>query len=110
MAHRVRRRDRQFGQDAAGRRGLRDNPGLGGMSRIGNSPELDRLQDDRPTLPQYFAISSDFSMEKVGWKFWRLFYDPLKRIEEKLAGIVFDGPNDLVVDTASMTYMTKGWG
>jgi hypothetical protein len=85
-------------------------PGLGGMSRVGNSPELDRLQDDRPTLPQYFAISSDFSMEKIGWKFWRFFYDPVKRVEDALAGIVFDGPNDLVVDTASMTYMTKGMG
>jgi hypothetical protein len=85
-------------------------PGLGSMSRVNNNSEFDRLHADRPTLPQYFAITSDFSMEKVGWKFWKVFDNPVKRAEEALAGQVFSNPNDLVVDTPSMIYIARGLG
>ncbi len=85
-------------------------PGLGAMSRVDNNPEFDRLHGDRPTLPQYFAITSDFRMEKIGWKFWKVFDDPAKRVAQVLGGQVFSNPNDLVVDTPSMTYITRGLG
>ena len=85
-------------------------PGLGGMSRVSNNPELDRLDADQPVVPQYFAITSNFRMEKVGWKFWKVFDDPARRIAEAVGGQVFGQDNDLVVDTRSMTYLAHGFG
>ncbi|MEW8436488.1 MAG: hypothetical protein AB2629_20925, partial [Candidatus Thiodiazotropha sp.] len=53
----------------------------------------------------YFFVISDFDSEKVGWKFWKVFRKG--KLKMKLADIgtdiLFDGKNDLVVDTLSMT-------
>lgn len=85
-------------------------PGLGGMSRVGNNGELDRLNADRPGIPPYFAITSNFRMADVGWKFWKYFDDPALRVVEAGCGQVFGQENDLVVDTRSMTELARGLG
>lgn len=77
-------------------------PGLAGQSRVGNSAELLRLR--RKTnlpLPDYYAVRCNFETADVGWAFWRRF----RRLNLADFGtdMVFDGENDLVVDTESMT-------
>ncbi len=85
-------------------------PGLAGQSRVGNNYELLSLRDYQypKAKRNYFAVISDFESEKTGWKFWKVFRkDQLKK---KLADIgtdvLFDGKNDLVVDTPSMSSLT----
>jgi hypothetical protein len=80
-------------------------PGLAAMSRIGNNPELARLNEDLAAgSAEYFAIRSNFEPTSPGWAFWRYFVSPKERLIDVAADtLVFDGQNDLVVDTASMT-------
>jgi pimeloyl-ACP methyl ester carboxylesterase len=78
-------------------------PGLVGMSRVGDNPEVLRLRRGAIPLAKYLAVVSDFEPEGVGWKFWRYFTnDPLYRVADLGADFVFGGANDLVVDTESM--------
>lgn len=83
-------------------------PGLFGQAGIGNNPEIARLRDGPPvSRPEYFAIQSNFEPGEHGWRFWRHFRK--NDIANRLADIVFEGQNDLVVDTDSMTDIgTKG--
>lgn len=83
-------------------------PGLGAMSRVGNSPELQRLQSGRSTVPPYFAITSDFQMEHAGWRFWKLFQDTKLRGASWGASLVFQQANDLVVDDRSTRELFTG--
>jgi hypothetical protein len=77
-------------------------PGLAAQSRAGGNAELDRLKQNRHgKLAEYFAIRSNFEPADVGWRFWRFFRKD--RLKDAAADFLFDGPNDLVVDTASMT-------
>lgn len=80
-------------------------PGLAAMSRIGNNPELSRLNQDPASPPaEYFAVRSNFEPSSPGWAFWRYFVSPKERlVDVAVDTLVFDGQNDLVVDTASMT-------
>ncbi|WP_374657940.1 esterase/lipase family protein [Inhella sp.] len=83
-------------------------PGLDAMSRVGNNPELLRLQakaqgqDFRQGLLRYAAIRSNFEPQAIGWNFLRLFSQPMLRAGDWAADLVFDGPNDLVVNTDAM--------
>ncbi|MEW8438723.1 MAG: hypothetical protein AB2689_11265 [Candidatus Thiodiazotropha taylori] len=85
-------------------------PGLAGQSRVGNNYELLSLRSyANPRADRdYFFIVSDFESEKVGWKFWKVFRKG--KLKMKLADIgtdiLFEGKNDLVVDTLSMTDLT----
>ena len=54
---------------------------------------------------EYYGIRADFQTDDPGWKFWRYFVDLSKRAEEAAAGVVFQGENDLVVNTASMAVL-----
>lgn len=87
-------------------------PGLGGMSRVGNSGELDRLQGRGGSsgLPDYFAVRSDFRMESAGWRFWKNFDRPGLRASHWGASRIFDQANDLAVDNRSTTEIFKGRG
>lgn len=78
-------------------------PGLQGQSRVGNNPELLRLRGNY-TAGQidYSAVVSDFQPKDPGWNFLQYFSKPLQRLENWAADLVFDGPNDLVVDVSSM--------
>ena len=83
-------------------------PGLDAMSRVGNNQELTRLRmntghsDFTSGQIRYFAIRSNFEPQSIGWNFLRLFSKPMARVGDWVADRIFDGPNDLVVDTVSM--------
>jgi hypothetical protein len=82
-------------------------PGLLGQARVGNNTELLRLRRyARPGL-RYFAVRSRFESDAQGWGFWRRFASATG-LAETGAGIVFEGPSDLVVDTASMADLADG--
>ena len=81
-------------------------PGLAGMSLVENNFELQRLNKTAiggRTAPEYFAISSNFQPSSPGWRFWHQFADFKIRAAHLAADqLIFDGENDLVVDTESM--------
>ncbi|MDH5576880.1 MAG: hypothetical protein OEZ09_00325 [Betaproteobacteria bacterium] len=77
-------------------------PGLAGQSRVDLNQELDRVRGfsvSRP--PTYFIVQSNFETEDPGWRFWEWFR--ADRMKDFGADKVFPGPNDLVVDTRSMS-------
>ena len=61
-------------------------------------------------LPHYFAVYSDFQMEKAGWRFWRLFQNPSLRMTSWGASLIFEQANDLVVDNRASIELFKGKG
>jgi hypothetical protein len=76
-------------------------PGLNGQSRVSPHPELSRLRAVRLAKPpEYFIVMSNFEPEVPGWKFWKYFRKD--QLMDRGADLIFDGPNDLVVDTSSM--------
>lgn len=82
-------------------------PGLAAMSRIENNWE--RLSLRERTLLEgrrYAAVRSNFEPKDEGWRFWRNFRNIKGRAADLMADTVFDGDNDLVVDTSSMTSLT----
>ncbi|MGD9170986.1 MAG: hypothetical protein PVI97_13125 [Candidatus Thiodiazotropha sp.] len=87
-------------------------PGLAGQSRVGNNYELLSLRSyaNPHAARDYFFVVSNFESEKAGWKFWKVFRKG--KLKMKLADIgtdtLFDGKNDLVVDTLSMTNLKDG--
>jgi hypothetical protein len=84
-------------------------PGLSAMSRVENNFELQALRDRNTTPPEYFAITSKFKGDDIGWRFWKVFCDTKLRAAEGAGRLIFRDEkkewyhNDLVVDTASMT-------
>jgi hypothetical protein len=85
-------------------------PGLGGMSRVNNNNELERLQTGSFRLAPYFAIRSDFQMERAGWQFWKNFQNLQLRTANFGASLIFDQANDLVVDSRAMIELFKSRG
>lgn len=77
-------------------------PGLAGQSRVGNNFELLALRERSTALDRYFAIQSNFESKQEGWRFWRAFRNIPDRIASGAADLVFEGANDLVVDSGSM--------
>jgi pimeloyl-ACP methyl ester carboxylesterase len=81
-------------------------PGLACQSQIRNNFELNCLRNgSRPKVPEYFAVKASFQPEEVGWKFWRCFVDLKGRAAALGADLIFREPNDLVVNTESMTQL-----
>jgi hypothetical protein len=88
-------------------------PGLQGQAKIGNNPELLRLRANTGDAIassgiQYNAVRADFRPADPGWNFLQYFSKPMQRLAYWGADLVFDGPNDLVVDTASMDDLADG--
>ena len=84
-------------------------PGLFAQSRVGNNPELLSLRGPGVEWERrYFAIQSNFESEKVGWKFWHAFRGLGDRAKSAVVGLVFEGENDLVVDSESMVDLSRG--
>lgn len=81
-------------------------PGLAAQSRVGNNMELTALfGDDWAKRYQLHAITSNYApatLQEPWWKFWTHFRSIPGRIADWGADVIFDGENDLVVDTASM--------
>ncbi len=82
-------------------------PGLSGQALVSNNEELNRLNRDCLTPPNYFAVRSDFRPADPGWEFWKYFVNAGDRAKDWAADLVFDKANDLVVDTASMTVLAR---
>ena len=84
-------------------------PGLVSQSRVKNNLELQRLFAlDWAKKLELYAVLSDY--EPTGspepwWKFWNHFRTIPGRVADSAADVIFEGPNDLVVDTASMTQL-----
>jgi hypothetical protein len=77
-------------------------PGLAGQSAVDNNYEINRLRIGPVAVdPTYYAIISNFETRNPTWRFWRNFRKD--RAAGLVAGMVFPGQNDLVVDTWSMT-------
>ncbi len=89
-------------------------PGLDGQSRVGNNQELLRLRANTGTADfaagqvRYFSVQANFEPRDIGWNFLRLFSKPMQRVGDWGADLVFQGPNDLIVDTASMAETADG--
>jgi hypothetical protein len=77
-------------------------PGLAAQSRVEHNPELLRLHGRSGSrAPSYFVVRSNFRSHKPSWRFWRWFTKgPWLGVA---SDALFPGPNDLVVDTRSMT-------
>ena len=77
-------------------------PGLAGQSRVDMNHELDRMRRfATATPPTYFVVQSNFETAQAGWRFWEWFRGD--KLRDVGADKVFPGPNDLVVDTTSMS-------
>jgi hypothetical protein len=82
-------------------------PGLSGQSQVQNNEELLRLNQASSLSPDYFAVISDFQPSSPGWAFWKYFVNVGDRLKAAGADLVFEGPNDLVVDTGSMNVLAR---
>jgi pimeloyl-ACP methyl ester carboxylesterase len=79
-------------------------PGLDAQSRVGNNREINSLRSGVfDPANRYFAVQSNFESEAVGWRFWKAFRNIKTRVMDVGADTIFDGNNDLVVDTQSMS-------
>ncbi len=76
-------------------------PGLAAQSRTPDNTEVEFLRR-AGTTPRaaYAVVQSNFESPAVGWEFWKAFR--AIALADRTADQVFPGPNDLVVDTASM--------
>lgn len=81
-------------------------PGLAAQSRVGNNFELQRLfAKDWGKHYDLHALHSNYEPAVTVdplWKFWKHFRQMPERALDWGTDVIFDGPNDLVVDTASM--------
>jgi hypothetical protein len=83
-------------------------PGLQGQSAVQNNQELGRLWTGRTAVNvTYFAITANFEPERMGWKLWKVITEFGTRATDAVADKVFPSENDLVVDTAHMTYLRE---
>ncbi len=84
-------------------------PGLLAMSRVSNNYELQTQRERAPEVrDRYFAVRANFESQRPGWRFWEVFRGLGDRAADAVADRVFDGPNDLVVDTVSMANFREG--
>jgi len=82
-------------------------PGLAAQGRVGNNPELLRLQQlvgEAP--PRWYGVQANFEPDPVGWKFWKRFVRLGSEITDAASDLVFRDRNDLVVDTGSMSTLS----
>lgn len=86
-------------------------PGLASQSRVRNNAEMTRLfAGPWPCAPRYHAVIANFRPTEVdaGWKFWKRLSNVGDQFKYGAVGLLFDGPNDLVVDTATMCGPVEG--
>lgn len=80
-------------------------PGLAAQSRVGNNAELTRLfASPWPSGPRLRAVIGNFKPleSSAGWRFWRRLSNIGDQVKYGAASLIFDAPNDLVVDTGCM--------
>lgn len=79
-------------------------PGLLAQGRVGNNLELAQLWP-LTTGAEVHAIGGSFQPDPTDeplWKFWKQLDSLKQQAMYRGAGLIFDQPNDLVVDSASM--------
>ncbi len=83
-------------------------PGLAAQSMTGDNSSILKLREgiSRTTARAYYGVASDFEPISPGWAFWRYFQRPLQHLADAGADMVFEGSNDLVVDTHSMSELS----
>jgi hypothetical protein len=82
-------------------------PGLLAQGRVSNNLELAQLWP-LETRADVRAIGGSFKPDQADeplWKFWKHLDDLKQRAMFRGAGVIFDQPNDLVVDHASMNQL-----
>jgi pimeloyl-ACP methyl ester carboxylesterase len=80
-------------------------PGLASQSLAMNNAELDRLSRKAwISTPNFYAVTSNFEpgANDEWWQVWKLLRKPKEKLLDWGADAIFDGENDLVVDTGSM--------
>lgn len=85
-------------------------PGLAAQARTNDNVELQGLARDIGGVPRgYYFVLSDFqpATAEDRWKFWPHFTRIGIAAGDVAADVVFTGPNDLAVDTASMTQLSS---
>ncbi|MEQ1907840.1 MAG: hypothetical protein ABMA15_03410 [Vicinamibacterales bacterium] len=83
-------------------------PGLQGQSAVVNNRELIRLrQSSARSNVRYYAVTADFEPERIGWKLWKVLSEAGDRSRDAVTDAIFNGPNDLVVDTPHMTSLAE---
>jgi pimeloyl-ACP methyl ester carboxylesterase len=83
-------------------------PGLASQQRTDNNAETQRLFAQRWLVaPKFATVTADFepNLDQPVWKFWTRFRNIGAQLADAGADLVFPGPNDLVVDTESMTFL-----
>jgi hypothetical protein len=89
-------------------------PGLAAQSMESANGELLHARDYFSSFPDderrrrvdsYRFVTSNFETEDPGWKFWRYFRK--SKLMDAGADAVFEGENDLVVDTPNMTSLAE---
>ena len=87
-------------------------PGLAAQSRVGNNFELASLRREigEKRRNGYFFVISEFRSAKPSWQFWKHFRKGAigKTLLDAGTDYLFEGANDLVVDTPSMTDLFAG--
>ena len=63
------------------------------------------MSDVKPDPAHALMADATRYLTKLGWKFWKAFRNPVERIADAATDALFSGPNDLVVDTDSMSRM-----
>ncbi len=83
-------------------------PGLSAQSMTGDNSAIIKLREgvDDATARSYHSVAADFEPTAPGWAFWRYFQNPLQRVADVGADMVFENNNDLVVDTSSMNELS----
>jgi len=86
-------------------------PGLAAQSRVSNNAELVRLfASPWPSNPRLRAVIGNFKPAETdaGWRFWRRLSNIGDQVKYGAASVLFDAPNDLVVDTGCMMGPVSG--
>lgn len=86
-------------------------PGLASQSRVSNNAELLRLfAGEWPSKPECRAVIGNFKPAEIdaGWKFWKRITHVGDQLKYGAVNLIFDGPNDLVVDTVTMQGPLEG--
>ena len=76
-------------------------PGLAAQSRTADNTEVELLRRLPTTRAAYAVVQSNFEPTAAGWEFWKAFR--AIALADRAADHLFPGPNDLIVDTASMS-------
>jgi pimeloyl-ACP methyl ester carboxylesterase len=86
-------------------------PGLASQSHVGNNLEMERLfATPWAAKLDMYSVTSDYEPPQNAepwWKFWSQFSKLPANLANSAADMIFDGPNDLVVDFPSMCQFGK---